>query len=90
MSRRGWVEHLLAWNRGQLPTVGLVLPQPLGGATGGRSGAEPGSLPVGFRAAGVACGIKASGQLDVGLLVCDEDAVVSRLASPATRFSLRP
>ncbi len=34
-----------------------------------------GGLPDGFRAAGVACGIKADGALDLGLLVCDgEDA----------------
>jgi glutamate N-acetyltransferase / amino-acid N-acetyltransferase len=39
-------------------------------------------LPAGFRAAGVAAGIKASGNLDVGLLVCDADAPVS-----AARFT---
>ena len=32
-------------------------------------------LPRGFRAAGVAAGIKRSGEPDVGLLVCDGDAV---------------
>ena len=37
---------------------------------------SPSELPTGFRAAGVACGIKPSGQLDVGLLVCDEDGAV--------------
>jgi glutamate N-acetyltransferase / amino-acid N-acetyltransferase len=31
----------------------------------------PGGLPDGFRAAGVAAGLKESGNLDVGLLVCD-------------------
>ena len=31
----------------------------------------PMQLPAGFRAAGVACGIKASGRPDLGLLVCD-------------------
>ena len=30
-----------------------------------------GGLPDGFRAAGVAAGLKPSGALDVGLLVCD-------------------
>ncbi len=30
------------------------------------------TAPVGFRAAGVACGIKASGDLDVGVLVADD------------------
>ncbi|HEX3391106.1 MAG TPA: bifunctional ornithine acetyltransferase/N-acetylglutamate synthase, partial [Solirubrobacteraceae bacterium] len=39
-------------------------------------------LPAGFRAAGVACGIKPSGNPDVGLLVCDSDAPVS-----AARFA---
>jgi glutamate N-acetyltransferase/amino-acid N-acetyltransferase len=43
---------------------------------------NPGELPAGFRAAGVACGIKASGQLDVGLLVCDADGAAS-----AARFT---
>ena len=40
------------------------------------------ALPLGFRAAGVAAGLKASGGLDVGLLVCDEDRVTS-----AARFT---
>jgi glutamate N-acetyltransferase/amino-acid N-acetyltransferase len=39
-------------------------------------------LPAGFRAAGVAAGIKASGNPDVGLLVCDADEPVS-----AARFT---
>ncbi|MEA2201996.1 MAG: glutamate N-acetyltransferase / amino-acid N-acetyltransferase [Solirubrobacteraceae bacterium] len=39
-------------------------------------------LPEGFRAAGVAAGIKASGNADVGLLVCDAEAPVS-----AARFT---
>jgi glutamate N-acetyltransferase / amino-acid N-acetyltransferase len=39
-------------------------------------------LPAGFRAAGVAAGIKASGRPDVGLLVCDSDSPVS-----AARFT---
>ncbi len=39
-------------------------------------------LPAGFRAAGVAAGIKASGNPDVGLLVCDSQAPVS-----AARFT---
>ncbi|MEA2273095.1 MAG: glutamate N-acetyltransferase / amino-acid N-acetyltransferase [Solirubrobacteraceae bacterium] len=41
-----------------------------------------GPLPAGFRAAGVACGIKTDGGLDLGLLVCDEPAAVS-----AARFT---
>jgi glutamate N-acetyltransferase/amino-acid N-acetyltransferase len=43
---------------------------------------DPDELPAGFRAAGVACGIKANGRLDVGLIVCDEDEAVS-----AARFT---
>jgi glutamate N-acetyltransferase/amino-acid N-acetyltransferase len=39
-------------------------------------------LPAGFRAAGVACGIKPSGNPDLGLLVCDAEAPVS-----AARFT---
>jgi glutamate N-acetyltransferase/amino-acid N-acetyltransferase len=39
-------------------------------------------LPEGFRAAGVACGIKPSGNHDLGLLICDAEA-----ASSAARFT---
>jgi glutamate N-acetyltransferase / amino-acid N-acetyltransferase len=39
-------------------------------------------LPAGFRAAGVACGIKPSGNPDLGLLVCDAESPVS-----AARFT---
>ena len=42
----------------------------------------PGGLPDGFRAAGVAAGLKASGNPDVGLLVCD-----ARDASSAARVT---
>jgi glutamate N-acetyltransferase/amino-acid N-acetyltransferase len=43
-------------------------------------------LPAGFRAAGVACGIKPSGNPDLGLLVCDSNSPVSaaRFADTAT------
>jgi glutamate N-acetyltransferase/amino-acid N-acetyltransferase len=34
---------------------------------------EPSVLAPGFRAAGVACGLKAGGGTDVGLMVCDDD-----------------
>ncbi len=37
----------------------------------------PGGLALGFRAAGVAAGIKPSGAPDVGILVCDEPECVS-------------
>jgi glutamate N-acetyltransferase/amino-acid N-acetyltransferase len=44
---------------------------------------DPGAgLPPGFRAAGIACGIKASGNPDLGLLVCDAEQPVS-----AARFT---
>jgi glutamate N-acetyltransferase/amino-acid N-acetyltransferase len=42
----------------------------------------PGGLAAGFRAAGVACGLKASGARDLGLLVCDADECTS-----AVRFT---
>jgi glutamate N-acetyltransferase/amino-acid N-acetyltransferase len=41
-----------------------------------------GGLPGGFRAAGVVCGLKPSGNPDVGVLVCDAEAPVS-----AARFT---
>jgi glutamate N-acetyltransferase/amino-acid N-acetyltransferase len=41
-----------------------------------------GGLPAGFRAAGVACGLKPSGAPDLGLLVCDAPDAVS-----AARFT---
>lgn len=47
---------------------------------------DPAELPAGFRASGVACGIKASGDLDVGLLACDTDDAIS--AARFTRNSL--
>ena len=40
---------------------------------------DPAQLAPGFRAAGVACGLKASGGTDVGLLVCDAPEVASSL-----------
>ena len=43
---------------------------------------RPGDLPLGFRAAGVACGLKESGGLDLGLLVADSPDTVS-----AARFT---
>ncbi len=42
----------------------------------------PGGLPKGFRAAGVACGIKESGALDLGIVVSDVPATTS-----AARFT---
>ncbi len=44
---------------------------------------DPGAgLPAGFRAAGVACGIKPSGNPDVGIVICDSEQPVS-----AARFT---
>jgi glutamate N-acetyltransferase / amino-acid N-acetyltransferase len=40
---------------------------------------DPAQLAPGFRAAGIACGIKGGGATDVGLLVCDADRVDSAL-----------
>lgn len=45
-------------------------------------GLDSAALPQGFRAAGVAAGIKPDGALDVGVLVSDEDATAS-----AARFT---
>ena len=41
---------------------------------------EPAQLAPGFRAAGVACGLKEGGATDVGVLACDETEVRSALA----------
>jgi glutamate N-acetyltransferase / amino-acid N-acetyltransferase len=47
-------------------------------------------LPQGFRAAGVACGIKPSGNPDLGLLVCDARAPVSAARFTATGAPAAP
>jgi glutamate N-acetyltransferase/amino-acid N-acetyltransferase len=47
-------------------------------------------LPAGFRAAGVACGIKPSGNPDVGLLVCDAKSPVSAARFTATGTPAAP
>jgi glutamate N-acetyltransferase/amino-acid N-acetyltransferase len=47
-------------------------------------------LPAGFRAAGVACGIKPSGNPDLGLLVCDAEAPVSAARFTATGTPAAP
>ena len=41
---------------------------------------DPAELAPGFRAAGVACGLKGGGETDVGVLACDADEVRSALA----------
>jgi glutamate N-acetyltransferase / amino-acid N-acetyltransferase len=47
-------------------------------------------LPEGFRAAGVACGIKPSGNHDLGLLVCDAERPVSAARFTATGAPAAP
>lgn len=47
-------------------------------------------LAPGFRAAGVACGLKGGGQTDVGVLACDADAVSSALALTANASAAAP
>jgi len=47
-------------------------------------------LPGGFRAAGVACGIKPSGRTDLGLLVCDGEAPVSAARFTASGTAAAP
>jgi glutamate N-acetyltransferase / amino-acid N-acetyltransferase len=47
-------------------------------------------LPAGFRAAGVACGIKPSGNHDLGLLVCDAERPVSAARFTATGAPAAP
>jgi glutamate N-acetyltransferase/amino-acid N-acetyltransferase len=47
-------------------------------------------LPGGFRASGVACGIKPSGNHDLGLLVCDAERPVSAARFTATGVPAAP
>jgi glutamate N-acetyltransferase / amino-acid N-acetyltransferase len=47
-------------------------------------------LPGGFRAAGVTCGIKPSGNPDLGLLVCDAETPVSAARFTATASPAAP
>jgi glutamate N-acetyltransferase/amino-acid N-acetyltransferase len=47
-------------------------------------------LPAGFRASGVACGIKPSGNTDLGLLVCDVESPVSAARFTATGTPAAP
>lgn len=52
---------------------------------------EPGAgLPAGFRAAGVACGIKPSGNPDLGILLCDSESPVSAARFTATATPAAP
>ena len=47
-------------------------------------------LPLGFRASGVACGLKPSGNPDLGLLVCDAEVPVSAARFTATGTPAAP
>jgi glutamate N-acetyltransferase/amino-acid N-acetyltransferase len=47
-------------------------------------------LPAGFRAAGVACGIKPSGNTDLGLLICDARHPVSAARFTASSTAAAP
>ena len=49
------------------------------GAPAGVEELDPAGLAPGFRAAGVACGLKDGGSTDLGLLACDADQVGSAL-----------
>ena len=53
-------------------------------------GLDPALLAPGFRAAGVACGLKGGGETDVGVLVCDGDRVGSALALTANASAAAP
>ena len=44
---------------------------------------DPSVLAPGFRAAGVACGLKGAGETDVGVLLCSTERVDSALALTA-------
>jgi glutamate N-acetyltransferase/amino-acid N-acetyltransferase len=50
----------------------------------------PAGLAPGFRAAGVACGLKGGGQTDVGVLSCDAEQVASALALTANASAAAP
>ncbi|HEY2536904.1 MAG TPA: bifunctional glutamate N-acetyltransferase/amino-acid acetyltransferase ArgJ [Solirubrobacteraceae bacterium] len=47
-------------------------------------------LPAGFRAAGVACGIKPSGNPDLGIVICDAEQPVSAARFTATATPAAP
>ena len=51
---------------------------------------DPAELAPGFRAAGVACGLKGGGETDVGVLVCDAERVSSALALTANASAAAP
>ena len=51
---------------------------------------DPAKLAPGFRAAGVACGLKGDGETDLALVVCDEEAVSSSALLTANAAAAAP
>ncbi len=51
---------------------------------------DPARLAPGFRAAGVACGLKAGGATDLGLVTCDAERVSSAMALTANAAAAAP
>ena len=51
---------------------------------------EPAALAPGFRAGGVACGLKGGGATDVGIVVCDEPGVRSAILLTANAAAAAP
>jgi glutamate N-acetyltransferase / amino-acid N-acetyltransferase len=51
---------------------------------------DPAQLAPGFRAGGAHCGLKGGGKTDVGLIVCDEEAVSSSLLLTRNASSAAP
>ena len=51
---------------------------------------DPAQMAPGFRAAGVACGLKAGGETDLGLVVCDADAVSSAVLLTSNAAAAAP
>lgn len=51
---------------------------------------DPASLPAGFRAGGVACGIQGQGSTDLGAVVCDDEAVRSAILLTANAAAAAP
>jgi glutamate N-acetyltransferase / amino-acid N-acetyltransferase len=51
---------------------------------------DPAQLAPGFRAAGVACGLKGGGKTDVGVLACEAESVSSALALTANASAAAP
>jgi glutamate N-acetyltransferase/amino-acid N-acetyltransferase len=51
---------------------------------------DPAQLAPGFRAAGVACGLKGDGETDLALVVCDEEAVSSSALLTANAAAAAP